>query len=219
MTSKVPGCGLQGISVTNCKADTAKVFDGNLEALGVSAVDLMLLHFPPPTGCNALTCKGIQGQWEAFEEAYAAKKARAIGVSNYCISCFEKCLKGKMTVVPMVNQVQFHVGMGNDPEGLFSYAKAHNITMQAYSPLGDGKKELITGNMTTTIGKAHQKSGAQVALKWIVAQGIPLVTKANSASFLAEDIDLFSWELTAAEKSTLDAATSPAGTPSFMCKA
>ena len=124
-----------------------------------------------------------------------------------------------MTVVPMVNQVQFHVGMGNDPEGLFSYAKAHNITMQAYSPLGDGKKELITGNMTTTIGKAHQKSGAQVALKWIVAQGIPLVTKANSASFLAEDIDLFSWELTAAEKSTLDAATSPAGTPSFMCKA
>ena len=47
LTSKVPGCGLQGISVTNCKADTAKVFDGNLEALGVSAVDLMLLHFPP----------------------------------------------------------------------------------------------------------------------------------------------------------------------------
>jgi len=220
VTSKVPGCGAgQGVGGgKSCGPDTKKVFTEDLSLMGVDYADLMLVHFPP-TSCSAMKCKEIQEQWAVFEEMYAQKKARAIGVSNYCQSCFE-CLLKSAKVVPMVNQVQYHVGMGVDPIGLKTYLAAKNITMQAYSPLGDGSKDLITGRLVTSIAKAHGKaSGATVALKWLVQSGVPLVTKASDPAYMAEDIDLFGWELTAAEMKQLNEATTPSGTPSFMCKA
>jgi hypothetical protein len=107
-------------------------------------------------------------------------QTKTIGVSNYCPSTFE-CLLEKATVVPAVNQVQYHIGMGTDPIGLISYCKSKNITLQAYSPLGDGKGELITGELVTGIGKNHGKSGAQVSLRWVAQHGVPLSTKASNA--------------------------------------
>ena len=56
-------------------------------------------------------------------------------------------------------------GMGQDPDGIKSYCDSKNITFEAYSPLGSGSSELITGNLTTSIGKAHNKTGAQVSLE------------------------------------------------------
>jgi diketogulonate reductase-like aldo/keto reductase len=81
----------------------------------------------------------------------------------------------------------------------------------------NGTAELIVGNLTNGIGHAHNKSGATVALKWIAQKGIPLVTKSHTAEYLAEDIDMFGWELTTDEMSTLSASTKPAGSPSMMC--
>jgi diketogulonate reductase-like aldo/keto reductase len=184
-------------------------------------VDLMLIHGASHRGtgkCDAAACTKDRGQWKAYQELYKQGKAKAIGVSNYCVSCFE-CLLGQpgTTVVPAVNQVEFHVGMGDDPEKLFSYCKEKGIVIQAYSPLGNGK--LIGDAGLDAIGKAHGKTGAQVALKWIVQKGIPLATKADEKEFLKEDIDVFDWSLSDAEMSTLSARTSPAGTPSWACSA
>lgn len=219
LTSKVPGCGVQGVgSGKQCYNDTIKLFEEDLTLLGVDHVDLMLVHMPPVSGCNILTCKEIQSQWSAFEEMYAQKKARAIGVSNYCISCF-KCLNQTLKVVPMVNQIQYHVGMGTDPEGLKSYLKTHDIAMQAYSPLGDGSKELITGKLVTGIGAHYNKSGAQVALRWVIQSGVSLSTKADNEKYLLEDVDIFDWQLSDDDMASLNSATAPAGTPSFVCKA
>jgi diketogulonate reductase-like aldo/keto reductase len=111
-------------------------------------------------------------------------------------------------VVPVVNQIQLHVGMGPDPEGLVSYCRAKNIQIQAYSPLDvdqtNGTAELITGPLTNGIGLAHgNKSGATVALKWLAQQRVPLVTKAHSLKYLREDIDLYGWELTKPEMAEL----------------
>ena len=181
----------------------------------------MLVHWPPKQGCTDETCPWMQAQWAAFEQLYHSGLARAIGVSNYCISCLE-CLKKTQKVTPMINQIQLHVGMGDDPEGLLSYCEKEKIQIQAYSPLdvdqGNGTAELITGNLTNGIGKKHGKSGAQVALKFLVQKGIPLVTKAHTPQYIAEDIDLYGWELEPAEMAQLSAAKSPPGTPSMMCK-
>lgn len=175
LTSKVPGCGtipLKGLptpSKKNCGPDTEKIFLGDLDKLGVPFVDLMLLHFPPDSCGGPLhedACKLMQEQWGAFETLYAQKKARAIGVSNYCQSCFE-CIFKTSTVTPAVNQVQYHVGEGDDPQGLKSYCDSKGVVMEAYSAMAQGSKELITGNMTSSIGKVHNKTGAQVALKVI----------------------------------------------------
>jgi diketogulonate reductase-like aldo/keto reductase len=215
LTTKVPGCTGAGVRPGHCYDDTVAMVNDDLRLLNVTFVDLILIHFPP-LSCATAVCPEIQAQWKAFEDIYAQKKARAIGVSNYCQTCFE-CLFKNSTIVPAVNQVNYHVGMGPDPIGLVTYLKSKNIVLQAYSPLGDGSSELIDGPLVTGIGKSHNKTGAQVSLKWLAQKPVPLVTKADRADFLEQDIDLFDWQLSPNEVSQLDAAKSPAGLPSFMC--
>jgi len=143
LQTKVPGCATDPSSLNpfRCYNDTWKILRENLEQLNTSHVDLVMLHYPPaPTwifrSCGNLTgsCEMVRAQWKAMQEFYNAGGARAIGVSNYCPSCFE-CLADAETF-PMVNQLRFHIGMGPDPEGYVSYCKAHGCVMQVYGPLG-----------------------------------------------------------------------------------
>lgn len=192
ITTKVPACGSQGMSRAHCTADTLKAAQQNLDELNVTYVDLLLIHFPPVGGCGALNCGLVREQWRALTQIYKANKTRAVGVSNWCISCFECLAKDADALVPAVNQVsrpfmsaqrnapaltassqahpcgigpvqfQFHIGMGADPGGLISYCKSKGVVPQAYSPLGDNTKELIDGPLVTEIGSSHNKSGVQV---------------------------------------------------------
>lgn len=205
LTTKVPPAN---------SATTKKNLQADLDQLGLDFVDLMLVHYPPMFN----NCGAMQDQWKAMEEFYKAGKAKAIGVSNYCVSSL-KCIAETSTVTPAVNQVKFHVGMGADPEGLKSYGDSKGIVTQAYSPLGDGSSELITGPLVTGIGKAHNMTGAQVSLRWLIETGVPLTTKTTKASHMEQDLGIFGFSLEDTEKSQLDRATSPSGKPSFICMA
>jgi len=231
--TKVPGCLVDGsmLNPFKCYNETVQVFENNLELLNVSYVDLVLIHYPPlevfvTRSCGNLTgsCQMVRAQWKAMEEFYSSGKARAIGVSNYCPSCFD-CIESTK-VQPMVNQLQYHVGMGPDPQGMMSYCKTKGCIVQAYGSLGNPpldprdpgpSHEILYGNLTTSIAKAHNKSTVQVALKYIVAQGIPTVTKSGNPVHLAEDLDLWSWELDPDEMQALQAHRLPHGSPSFAC--
>ncbi|CAE8728597.1 unnamed protein product [Polarella glacialis] len=156
-----------------------------------------------------------------MELVYQQGLVRAIGVSDYCSACF-KCLGANATVMPMLNNV-FHIGMGPDPQGALSLAERRGMVLMAWSPLGHGGRgetPIFSRALPMQIGKAHGKSGAQVSLKWILSHNVTLTTKSGDPKHLAEDIDLFDWELTAAEVAALDAdqfAHSEYDTPSFMC--
>lgn len=228
--TKVPGCGVDShtLNVFKCYDDTVKNLEADLALLNLSYVDLVLVHFPPlpsfvTRSCNDWSggCEMVRSQWKAMESFYQSGKARAIGVSNYCPSCFE-CLKSA-DVFPHVNQVQFHLGMGPDPMGFVSYHHKMGVQLQAYSVLGNNpqtkapSQEILASNLTLSIAKAHGKSSVQVALKWVISQGVPAVTKSSSAEHLAEDLDLWSWNLTTDELDALNNMRSPAGTPSFAC--
>jgi len=191
-------------------ATTMKNLQGDLTSLGLDYVDLMLIHGPPKD------CKANQEQWRAAEDFYKAGKAKAIGVSNYCKSSFD-CVMKTAKVTPAVNQIAYHVGMGPDPEGLKSLGDKLGVVTQAYSPLGDGSKELISGDLVTGIGKAHNCSGPQVAMKWIIDNGVPLSTKTSKQSHMQEDLAIFGISLTDTDHKKLNSATSPAGTPSWAC--
>jgi len=200
-----------------CYQQTKKDIAGDFADLKLDYVDLILLHGASHRGqgpCDQGACDADRGQWKAYEELYKAGKAKAIGVSNYCQSCFE-CLIGNATVQPAVNQIQFHVGMGDDPEKLISYTASKNIVVQAYSPLGNGK--LIMDKKLAAIGKTYKKSAAQVAMKWLVDKGVAVVTKADNSAYIAEDIDMYSWNMTAADTKTLSADTSYPDVPSWAC--
>merc|ERR1719326_1133218 len=121
------------------------------------------------------SCDAVKAQWRAMTAAYKAKKVRAIGVSNYCRACFD-CL-ADAEVQPMVNQVHYQIGMGPDPQGFASYAAGKGVVLQAYSALGDGgrtglngkneKKDLVLHDpLTAAVGKKHNRTTAQIALKW-----------------------------------------------------
>lgn len=245
ITSKVPGCGIQGLGKGDCFGNSMKFIADDIKQLSSSGfptkyVDLLLIHFPPcmhgllpyapnpfATSCrrkrNGCTdpdnCRAIAEQWRALELAYHQGLARAIGVSDYCSACF-KCLGANVTVQPMLNNLQFHYGMGPDPQGTRSFAKKHDMVYMAWSPLGhgEGSTPIYSRALPMKIGEAHNKSGAQVALKWILSHNATLTTKSSNPKHLAEDIDLFDWELTAAEMAAMDADRfAQYDTPSFLC--
>jgi len=214
-----------------CYNLTLMEFQAQLDALGVDAVDLMMLHGPSrpfgfqgPCGHPELNL----AQWRAYTHMYKAGKARAIGVSNYCQSCLQPLIDDADTPVPATDQVQFHVGMGPNPEGLADFLDEHGIVLQAYSPLASGA--LVKNNETVAAGAAHGKSGAQAALRWITQRAAgnttSIVTDAASAKHLADDKDIFDWDLSSVEVKALDALncnTNPelckehSGTPSWGC--
>ena len=120
----------------------------------------------------------------------------------------------------MVNQFQLHVGMGPDPQGFLAMNAARGIASQAYSPIGSGghgSSDILSGPLTTKIAKAHNKTTAQVALKYLVQLNAAAVTK-SLARHLKQDVEPFDWSLTRRDMKELAAATFASDdTPSFEC--
>jgi diketogulonate reductase-like aldo/keto reductase len=202
-------------------------------------------------------CARMRAQWRALQRAFEAGKARVIGVSNFCPSCIECLFapsaaafvakggagetpwrRGAATtareeadppayIVPAVNQVQVHVGMGVDPGGVVSYCAGRGIAVQAYSPLAEAARgagiaqgqphELITGELVSGIGRQHGRTGAQISLKYLTQLGIGVVTKSTSRSHLEASLDLSGWQLSPEEMRALADAMSPSANYSIAC--
>lgn len=208
ITSKIPG----GLN----ESAAAAALDANLAELRLTHVDLMLVHFPATWGGEGGKA-ARQAEWRALEAFAKAGKARAIGVSHYCRRHVEDVLE-IATIKPAVNQVQFHVGMGAAGPSATddrAWLRQQGITYQSFSPLCGpcgqaAHAELISGQLVSSIGRKHGKSGAQVALKWQVQQQIPVIPKAQHLAYQKENLDLFGWELSQEDVDALSHATSPA---------
>eukprot|EP00035_Acanthoeca_spectabilis_P003276 m.92231 g.92231 ORF g.92231 m.92231 type:complete len:294 (+) comp12027_c0_seq1:648-1529(+) len=178
----------------DCKTQTAQGCADNLQAIGVKQLDMIMLDYP------ASDCASIQGQWAAFEEMLGANQTRSLAVSNFDVTQLQCITSNASATVPAVNQLQFSVGTP-DP-GIVDDAKAGGILVQAYSPLGSGS--LPTDPDCVKIGKAHNKSGAQVALRWIVQRNATYSTQASTLAYFQEDVSVFDFELTPTEMATLN---------------
>ncbi len=112
--------------------------EGSLETLGLEYIDLMLIHSPQPWADfrGGDYAEGNRAAWRAQEEAYAAGRLRAIGVSNFEQRDLENIL-ASCTVVPQVNQLLVHAG--NTPSELIAYCASKDILVEAYSPIAHGK--------------------------------------------------------------------------------
>jgi len=196
----------QNISGSSAYATAARQLKKTLANLGVQQVDLMVLSR------QATTCKAVQEQWRAFENFYAAGKARAIGLRVFCPASLS-CIMQTAKVAPAVNQVFYHVGMGADPEHFKSAFNASGCVTQSIRALDSG--ELVSGNLVSRIGKAHGWSGAQVSMRWVLDRGVSLSTPISKRAHMEEALALFQSVLTADELSQLDNATSPSDCPVF----
>lgn len=208
ITSKIPG----GLSA----ADTAASLEQCLQQLGTDYVDLMLIHFPA-TWEGKGGPEGRKEEWKALEAWAKTGKARAIGVSHYCKRQLQDVLSVN-TVPVAVNQVQYHVGMGSTgplADDDRAFVEQSGILYESFSPLcgpctPPDNMELITGKLVTEIGKKYGKSGPQVALRWLVQQGIPVIPKSSSPKHILENSQIFDFNLTEDEMSQLTATKSPA---------
>lgn len=195
----------------------------DLAALNLDYVDIVIVHNIPMKSDGTIAtegaCKIMQEQWRALEDFKKFGKARAIGVSNYCQSDLA-CILETAWVKPAINQLLVHVGMSADPRGIVSSNKALGIQTMAYQPLGawnhiTNKMDhtLITGNFTKDIGMHYNKSGVQVALRWLAQHDIAFATSSSSKSHLLEDVAVFNFTLDDVHMQELDAATSPPNEP------
>ena len=184
---------------------------------GSSYLDLLMLHGPSEVfghegGCSKLACALARAQWRAYERLLREGTVRAIGVSNFCQSCLA-CLES----IPATNQVQLHVGQGSaDPgPGLISYCAQRGIVVQSYEPLAGGA--LATDPFCQAIGLKHNKSAAQVALRWVLQRAPSLAVRAGASRHLRQDLDLFDFELDGSDLLGLDARAGPAGEAGGRC--
>jgi diketogulonate reductase-like aldo/keto reductase len=188
VTTKVP-----------CPAQTSGDVEHDLEMLGLDYVDLMLLHWPCRSSQGGMT-KTIS-VYKGLETHVTSKKARAIGISNFDAGEIDQLMKG-VSVKPAVNQNPFSVG-NHDLQAL-NKCQELNITYSAYSPLGGlSHVDVLHDPTVTAIATAHNKSTAQVALRWVVQQGVVAVTASTSSAHLQSDMDIFDFMLTEEEVNRL----------------
>lgn len=165
------------------------------------SVDLMILHWP---------CTTIEQTLEAYEQlevALANGQTKAIGVSNFNVSVLKEVLP-RMKTKPVVNQCQHSIGAHNSSnlplygggDVTAAFCQAAGIRYVAYSPLGgiDGLN-VLSNPVVKGVAATHNVSAAQVALRWLVQQEIPFVTSAVSPEYIAQDLDLFGFELSGQE--------------------
>lgn len=169
-----------------------KAFDESLEKLQMDYVDLLLLHFP----VSVLRKKS----WTALEEIQAAGKAKSIGVSNYTIKHLEQ-MKDYAKVTPAVNQVELHVFL-QQPE-LIKYCRDNGIAVEAYSPLAHAKAN--DDKVIQQIADKHGKTYAQIMLRFLLQQDLIILPKSVTPSRIAENMQVFDFELDDEDMTTLRA--------------
>lgn len=159
-----------------------KTFNESIEKLQTEYVDLLLLHFP----VTLLRKK----TWQAVEEIHAEGRARSIGVSNFTIRHLEE-MKNYAKVLPAVNQVELHVFL-QQPE-LVKYCHDNGIVIEAYSPLAHAKA--MDNAVVAEIAAKHNKSYAQIMLRWLVEQNLVVLPKSVTPKRIQENIDIFDFAL------------------------
>ncbi|HYI52595.1 MAG TPA: aldo/keto reductase [Microlunatus sp.] len=179
-------------------------FEKSARKLGVQQIDLLILHQALPTEFD----KTLDA-YRALETLLADGKVRAIGVSNFMVDHLTQLLD-VASVVPAVNQIELHPYF-QQPEVQAKNAD-NNILTQAWSPIG-GITFYRDGEHTSTlqdpviagIAEAHGKTAAQVMLRWGIHQGRSVIPKSTKPARIAENLDVFDFDLTADQLAAIDA--------------
>jgi diketogulonate reductase-like aldo/keto reductase len=184
--------------------ETLHAFEKSAGKLGVPQLDLLILHQALPSELE----KTLDA-YRALEQLLADGKVRAIGVSNFMPEHLERLL-AETSVVPALNQIELHPYF-QQPEVQRADAE-HGILDQAWSPIGgitsyrgsDEKKSTFEDPTLLEIAGTHDKSAAQVMLRWHLQEGRSVIPKSTKPERIAENFDVFDFELSADEVAAID---------------
>lgn len=167
-----------------------KICDTSLKDLKTDYLDLYLIHWPEKVNMV-----------EILEQMHRLKekgKIRSVGISNATTGHLRELIKQKVPI--SVNQVEYHPFLNQNR--LLEFCKSHEIAVTAYSPIAQGT---VTNEITLVeIGKKHDKTPPQVALRWLLQKGIIVIPKAFSRAHLLENMDVFDFSLTGDEMEQIE---------------
>lgn len=169
---------------TSCDYEQAKKdIDDSLKKLQLDYVDLLLVHEPYFESYEI---------YKAIKDAYMGGKARAIGISNFNYKCYNEFIE-KCQIIPSVNQMESHVYFTQHE--LQMELEKHGTKMQAWSPLANGKKNIFEDKILVEIGNKYKKTPAQIALRFLIQNGISAIPKTINENRLKENFSIFDFKL------------------------
>jgi 2,5-diketo-D-gluconate reductase A len=170
---------------------TIKAFERSLKRLQFDYVDLYLIHQP---------FGDVYGEWRAMEELYQQGKIRAIGVSNFQPDrIMDLMIHNKIT--PAVNQIE--VNPFQQQIQTQKFLQDNSVQVEAWAPFAEGKNNIFQNAVLQSIAAKHQKSVAQVILRWVVQRGIIALAKSTRKERIMENISIFDFELSAEDMAAI----------------
>jgi 2,5-diketo-D-gluconate reductase A len=174
--------------------------EASLRRLQLDHVDLYIVHWPAGGAARA---------WPGMERARELGLARSIGVSNYDVDEIAEVVQSA-DQPPVVNQVQLNPFAYR--RRLLETCEEQGVVLEAYSPLGTGRH--LDDPTVTRIADAHGRTSAQVLLRWGIEHGVPQIPKSSHRARIAENAQIFDFELSGDELRELDALDRTGGTGS-----
>lgn len=180
--------------ITDASYEGAKRgFAKSLERLGLDYIDLYLIHQP---------LGDVYGAWRAMEELYQEGVVRAIGVANFYPDRLADLIAFN-EVTPAVNQVEANVFFQQWEAQRFMESKG--VQMEGWAPFAEGHNDLFHNPVLAAIGQKYGKSVAQVVLRWLLQRGIVCIPKSVSKERMAQNFDVFDFELSADDMAAIRA--------------
>lgn len=166
---------------------TRKAFETSIGKLGMDYLDLYLIHRPRGD---------VKGSWKMMEELYREGRIKAIGLSNFEPAQLDALME-YAGVKPAVNQIETHVFF--QQHNAYEYLKKAGVQMEAWSPFAAARNEIFSNPTLAEIGKKHNKSIAQVCLRWHYQRGIVAIPRSSQKAHMIENLDIFDFELDGAD--------------------
>ncbi|MGM9383048.1 aldo/keto reductase [Streptomyces antibioticus] len=182
--------------------NTRRAFDASLRKLGLDHVDLYLIHQP---------YGDVYSEWRAMQDLYREGRTRAIGVSNFHSDRLVDLIDHN-DVVPAVDQIETHPFHQRTADQLLM--REHGVQLESWGPFAEGRNDLFTHPVLTPIAQAHDRTIAQIVLRWLIQRDIVVIPKSVRRARMEENFNVFDFHLTDTDMTTL--ATLDTGRSAFF---
>uniref|UniRef100_A0A667X0G9 Zgc:110366 n=3 Tax=Myripristis murdjan TaxID=586833 RepID=A0A667X0G9_9TELE len=166
--------------------------------MGVEYLDLYLMHWPDSRQPGRNNREVRAETWRALEELYKEGVCRAIGVSNFLVHHLEQ-LKEDCTVVPHVNQVEYHPFQ--QPDQLREYCRQEGIVFEGYCPLAKG--QALNNPTVIQLAQKYSRTPAQICIRWSIQNGVVTIPKSTKKERVQENCEVFGFQLEEADMAAL----------------